>query len=446
MSAKLNIEQLFSSKLEGLEQTASPSVWKNTARVVRRKQFFRFHAGRFNIYYAAGIFLVGAAITYFITTGLAKQDAELRNSQYQEKLYESQKTITDQPLEKDPEQGLNQIADSTDRFKKDLNKTIKPENKVLENESKIQIQVNTLHQDNTLNEQEFTGNESDKEVTVPVSTLVPYFTPSVHEGCAPLTVTFLNTSINASTISWDFGNSENVDNKNTPVVTYNTPGAYTITLTAMGPNGIQKTHSQTITVRPKPVASFEVEQGSVYNYSVDASEFSWYVIPEKELREEMELPDPYSTAFQPSLSKAVLPEKAIQSQTPHLLLVARNTFGCSDTVVSTLPESSSPELLFPTAFSPNPNGSIGGYYNQNDPGNQVFHPKFDEIPETYHLRIFNKAGTLVFETQNINIGWDGYYQEAPAPRGVYIYQCIGTWKNGTPFQYRGDITILWNDQ
>ncbi len=446
MSERLNIEQLYATKLEGMEQTPSPSVWKKTARVVRIKQFFRFHAGRFNIYYAAGIALVGAAMIYLITTELAKQDAELRNSRDQEKLYESKKTITVQPQEKDPEQELNQIADSTDSFKKNLNNTEKSEKNIAENESKIQIHVNTLPQDNMLNELKTIDNESDKKVTVPVSTLVPYFTPSVHEGCAPLTVTFVNSTVNATSFSWDFGNSEKVDDKNTPVVTYNTPGTYTVTLTAMGPNGIQKTHSQTITVQPKPVASFEVEQGSIYNYSVDASEFSWYVIPEKELKEDMELSDPYSTAFQPSLSEVVALEKVIHDQASYLLLVARNAFGCSDTVALPLPENSSPELLFPTAFSPNPNGSIGGYYNPNDPGNQVFHPKFDEIPETYHLRIFNKAGKLVFETQNINIGWDGYYQEAPAPRGVYIYQCTGTWKNGTPFQYRGDITIFWNDQ
>jgi gliding motility-associated-like protein len=38
-----------------------------------------------------------------------------------------------------------------------------------------------------------------------------------------------------------------------------------------------------------------------------------------------------------------------------------------------------------------------------------------------HFRIFNRWGVLLFETKDINIGWDGSYKGEPQPFGVYIY-------------------------
>jgi len=122
--------------------------------------------------------------------------------------------------------------------------------------------------------------------------------------------------------------------------------------------------------------------------------------------------------------------------------MAKSIHGCMDTAVQVLPDQKMPELIFPNAFSPDPNGPSGGYYNPNEPNNQVFHPKYSEKPATYTLKLFNKAGERIFETDEIETGWDGYYKESPAPRGVYIYQCTGTWKNGDSYNYRGDIIIL----
>ena len=445
MSTILNIEQLFTSKLEGMERTPSPSAWKTTSRAVRRKQFFRFYPGRFNIYYLAGIILVGTAITYFLTGAIADRNAENQSNNIPERLL----------LSPDTEEtgGAEEAEKQENQFPEDINtqaanQNISPESPDKKHpESGPETILKTDDGKNIVKDSlGISGPEKNTNPPGQISTLVPYFTPSTYEGCAPLTVHFLQSSINASQISWNFGTTESRQNPDAPVVTYTTPGTYTVTLTAMDRNGIQKTHSETIIVRAKPEAAFEIDQSAIYNYSIDASEFSWFLLSQEDLENNLRQQQPISTVFQPTLSEMLAPGKSMYNENAYLFLVAKNTYGCTDTVSSLLPEGSNTQLAFPTAFSPNPNGSTGGYYNPNDPANQVFHPLFEEVPESYHLRIFNKSGTLVFETTDIYIGWDGYYQESPSPKGVYIYQCTGTWKNGQPFQYRGDITILWNDK
>ncbi|MCB0554901.1 MAG: S8 family serine peptidase [Phaeodactylibacter sp.] len=63
------------------------------------------------------------------------------------------------------------------------------------------------------------------------------FTASSLCGQAPLTVSFTDNSNNTpNSWQWDFGNGQSSTQQN-PTVTYNTPGAYTVTLTAVNTGG-----------------------------------------------------------------------------------------------------------------------------------------------------------------------------------------------------------------
>lgn len=80
------------------------------------------------------------------------------------------------------------------------------------------------------------------------------FTASPTSGCAPLNVSFTNTSSGATSYLWNFGNS-NTSTQTSPSAVYSTAGTYTVTLTAY--NGSSSTtHTVTITVFANPVASF----------------------------------------------------------------------------------------------------------------------------------------------------------------------------------------------
>lgn len=59
-----------------------------------------------------------------------------------------------------------------------------------------------------------------------------------------------------------------------------------------------------------------------------------------------------------------------------------------------------------------------------------------------NFTIFNRWGNKVFETADINEGWNGDYKGEPQPMGVYIYLVEGTTSEGVHFSQHGNITLI----
>lgn len=434
MNEKLNIEELFKSRLEGLEETPSDKVWKSTYRALRRKQFMRFRWEKFNVFYAAGLLLAGAALTLVLVDDFRESGRVNDEPDGTEAVHDLlQDTITH-----DSEAGTGEQHETGAMDASAERKAAK--NAAGAGEPDPAGRMSDSLADTGKEAQDFINRE-------PVRTLIPYFTPSVYEGCAPLTVEFINVSVNAEEFTWSFGQQlpEPDDNQAPlndyrPSATYRYPGTYTITLVAKNRSGMQRSYSQQIVVHAAPRAEFEVLDGNIYNYSMDAVDFKWVLLPEG-AKGEQDQTGPVSTEFQPSLDM-LLPETSRLKPEAALMLIATNTTGCSDTAIAPLPDIALPTLSFPNAFTPNPYGPSGGYYNPNEPGNHVFFPRYNEKPVSFKLHIFSKSGEIIFESNEPERGWDGYYREALVPRGVYIYQCSGMWKNGEMFSYRGDVTVL----
>ncbi len=75
-------------------------------------------------------------------------------------------------------------------------------------------------------------------------------------GCAPFTTTFINTSQNAISYRWDFGNGA-TSFTNSPVITYQTAGIYSVKLVALNNSGSDSIIlQQYIHVENKPQAQF----------------------------------------------------------------------------------------------------------------------------------------------------------------------------------------------
>jgi gliding motility-associated-like protein len=64
------------------------------------------------------------------------------------------------------------------------------------------------------------------------------------------------------------------------------------------------------------------------------------------------------------------------------------------------------------------------------------------IATLQYFRIFNRWGNKVFETSNIEKGWDGTYNGQPQPMGVYIYTVDATTSTGVPFKKGGNVTLI----
>lgn len=84
------------------------------------------------------------------------------------------------------------------------------------------------------------------------------FTASPTSGCPGTSVSFTNTSTNATSYAWTFtGGSPSSSSSASPTVTYNTPGTYAVTLVASNASGSDtETKTGFITINAAPTLSF----------------------------------------------------------------------------------------------------------------------------------------------------------------------------------------------
>jgi gliding motility-associated-like protein len=61
---------------------------------------------------------------------------------------------------------------------------------------------------------------------------------------------------------------------------------------------------------------------------------------------------------------------------------------------------------------------------------------------SYHIRIFNRWGDLLFESADIFNNWKGLYKGDPVPVGTYYYIIDGTDVNNAPVKKAGSITVI----
>jgi PKD repeat protein len=106
---------------------------------------------------------------------------------------------------------------------------------------------NTSFDNNASFDNNTTSYPNNFTITLPVAN----FSSSVTNGFSPLTVQFNDSSTNATSLNWDFGDGNNSVERN-PVHTYFAKGNYTVNLTANNGNGTNSTNA-IITVLEKPI-------------------------------------------------------------------------------------------------------------------------------------------------------------------------------------------------
>ena len=110
-----------------------------------------------------------------------------------------------------------------------------------------------------------------------------------------------------------------------------------------------------------------------------------------------------------------------------LAVVAAN--GCTATAASTIKVRVN--LYMPGAFTPNRDGK-----------NDVFRVPPGTSINLSELSIYNRWGTRIFSTGDINKGWSGNYKGAPAEAGLYIYTINATDYQGKDIHLKGTVLLL----
>lgn len=256
---------------------------------------------------------------------------------------------------------------------------------------------------------------------------------SDNAGCSPLEVYFENKSNYAEEYLWDFGDG-NFSSSISPTHTYYDSGTYIVKLIATGPGGQDESQTKIITVYEIPKAYFKASPTVVYipdqavnfhNLSENAKYYSWDFGDGKTSSEEN--PSHFYT----------------KEGEYNVYLQVKSEHNCVDSfmVYRAVVAEASGKIEFPNAFTPNAGGPSGGHYVSGDYSNDIFYPVFEGVID-YNLSIFNRWGELIFETNDIKVGWDGYYRGKLCKQDVYVWKVKGKYSNGKSFVKKGDVTLL----
>ncbi|MCI5058299.1 MAG: gliding motility-associated C-terminal domain-containing protein, partial [Flavobacteriales bacterium] len=116
-----------------------------------------------------------------------------------------------------------------------------------------------------------------------------------------------------------------------------------------------------------------------------------------------------------------------------ILLVVADQMGCADTIQKLINIGDAFAYWIPNAFTPNEDGL-----------NETFKPIFsrNNVPESYHLQIYNRWGDLVFETLDHDEGWTGHVGAKEDAQGVYIYNLLFNDNTGKQYKKKGHLTLI----
>lgn len=134
----------------------------------------------------------------------------------------------------------------------------------------------------------------------------------------------------------------------------------------------------------------------------------------------------------PSTTNTFVDDTVLFAQSQNCYRVLAYEAGGNQLISESNQACSAPDaaLFSPTAFTPN-----------NDGINDVFMFKGNFVKE-YHLLVFDRWGRKMFESTNMNDGWDGMYDGKPAPEGVYTYKVNIANYVGVKAARNGTITLV----
>jgi gliding motility-associated-like protein len=263
----------------------------------------------------------------------------------------------------------------------------------------------------TLTGQSAAGCSSTDDVEIVVEALpTPSFTADIVSACSPATIIFNSSNTtNGCVYSFSDGTTEigcfNVAHTFTEV------GTYDVTLTQSSINLCVGTITipAMITINPDPVASFVPTKSMVdmidpttyfENTSIGAVSYEW------------NFGDNSGVIIDDNPAHAFPSDEAGQYS---VRLIAISPFGCRDTSYQVITVDESLIVYIPNSFTPNA-----------DEFNNTFTPQFFSgiDPLTYNMKIFNRYGEVIFESNDVEQGWDGDYGAGRGltNTGVYTYK------------------------
>lgn len=233
---------------------------------------------------------------------------------------------------------------------------------------------------------------------------------------------------------WSFSDGE-VSTEERPMRTFGEPGPFTVLLMAVDSNGCERSGSLALEIAecspPDPcadapplqiVADTLVCLDSTAHFRLEGPDrlqvYDWNFGAGQRSDEAAPMVD-YDTAGQYAV-----------------IVLAVDSAGCiysanfSFEVAFCEPEGGC-GYVFPNTFTPNADGV-----------NDTFGLLYNCPVESFGLRIFDRWGNQVFQTEDLEQGWDGNYKSRPAPSEVYFFVAVVTTAQGETLNLKGDLTLV----
>lgn len=135
-------------------------------------------------------------------------------------------------------------------------------------------------------------------------------------------------------------------------------------------------------------------------------------------------------------SDAILNDSTISNPTTTITdptwvyVIVTDTNGCTatDSYLVGIPVTST--LYIPNSFTPN-----------GDEHNQLFRIYGSNIAQ-FHMEIYDRWGELIFESTDINYGWDATYKGKMVQDGTYVYKVMAIGMDYVTYDKTGHVTVL----
>jgi len=237
----------------------------------------------------------------------------------------------------------------------------------------------------------------------------------------------LNGIVSAGgTATWSSSNGGTFGDINAPATSFDAPaGTYSLVLTASGTGSciVGDTDTMTVTILPQIVISVSgddtiLEGESTQLTAAGANAYTWTPA------ESLSCADCAAPIASPAITTTYTISSSDACSEPAEFIVTVNS-----PPVPPVPPIEA--ILLPTAFSPNGDG-------QND----VFRAQASGTITDYYLVVYNRWGQMVFETTDLNVGWDGMYNGQQQEMGVYVYYARYTFAGDNEDLLRGNVTLL----
>ena len=209
--------------------------------------------------------------------------------------------------------------------------------------------------------------------------------------------------------------------------TFTNPGLYNAYINYVNVEGCATTFTSvpTFTIYEKPIAKFNIPsvisiaepQIQIENQttSINDNYYNWLIL------------NTQYTELNPVIN-FTKPGKH------EICLMVTSFDGCKDTLRKTIEVKGAYNVWIPSSFTPN-----------FDKINDVFIPVFSPYgidTKHYEFTIFNRWGSLLFNTSNVNVGWDGTFKGEPVNEGVYVFTLKFKDADGVIYDKIGHVTLL----